>query len=283
MNGAMFKKTAVILAAGNGSRLAGDKSRPAPSKPLTLLAGVPLIVRTLMTLQRAGFQRAVIVTGYRADEVESTLAADRRVTLELVFARNERWRMSNGVSALAAAPHVDVPGFYLLMSDHVFERRILDVLGRASLDPEGALLAVDHKLGQIFDMDDATKVATDGQGRIVRIGKTLERFDAVDTGVFRCTRALFDALNVAYAQRGDCSLSEGIAQLAGRGRMGAVDVGAAWWQDVDTPESMAHARRLLLEAALRSPTGIIAPALGRQPAAVTPAPRPAASARPRLQ
>lgn len=275
-------KTAIVLAAGNGSRLAGDVSKPAPSKPLTLLAGVPLIVRTLLALQRSGFQRAVIVTGYRAEEVEAALAGDPHIRIELVFARNERWRASNGVSVLAARPHVEDAEFYLLMSDHVFDRQILDVLGAARLHPQGALLAVDRKLEQIFDMDDATKVATDDNGAILRIGKQLQSFDAVDTGIFRCSQALFAALGEAHRSRGDCSLSEGIALLAQQGRMGAVDVGGAWWQDVDTPESMAHARRMLLEAALRSPTGIIAPALGRRIAAATPPPVEPARERLRL-
>jgi len=260
---ATMVKTAVILAAGNGSRLATQSGAPAPSKPLTLLAGVPLVVRTLLNLQNSGFQRAVVVTGYRAEEVEWALANDPRLTIELAFARNERWKAANGVSVLAARPFVDSPEFYLLMSDHIFERAILDRLAEATLDPAGALLAVDRKLDEVFDMDDATKVQTDGGREIIQIGKQLTTFDAVDTGVFRCSRSLFDALAAVHDRKGDCSLSDGIGTLARGGHMHVVDVGSAWWQDVDTPEAMAHARTMLLEACLRSPDGIVAPNLGR--------------------
>ena len=43
-------------------------------------------------------------------------------------------------------------------------------------------------------MDDATKVETGADGAILRIGKTLNRFDAIDTGLFRATPALAEAL-----------------------------------------------------------------------------------------
>ena len=270
-------KTAVILAAGNGARLTIDHSAPAPSKPLTELAGVPLIVRTLTTLEASGFDRAVVVTGYRAEEVEQALAHDPRVRMSLTFARNERWRAQNGVSVLAARPHVHSSEFYLLMSDHVFDARILGILDAAMLPEGGALLAVDRKLGSIFDMDDATKVRTDEEGRVLSIHKELESFDAVDTGVFRCTEALFEALDSAHEARGDCSLSDGIGQLAAQARMGTVDIGSAWWQDVDTPEAMAHAHHLLLTACLRSFGGIVAPSRAM------PRPHPSQSQEPSFQ
>ncbi len=266
-----MQKTAVILAAGNGTRLAGDKSGPAPSKPLTELAGIPLVVRTLMTLEAGGFDRAVLVTGYRGEEVRAALQADPRVHMELRFAHNEQWRQSNGVSVLAARPFVEGE-FHLLMSDHIFDVGILHALAAADLHPQGALLAVDRKLGSIYDMDDATKVVTGDDGRVLRIGKQLKQFDAVDTGVFRCTPALFEALLAAHARRGDCSLSDGVGTLAASGRMHTVDVKDAWWQDVDTPGSMIHGRRLLLDKARRSRRGILVPSLGRRLKELSPPP-----------
>src|SRR5690606_32944152 len=107
-----------------------------------------------------------------------------------------------------------------------------------------AALLVDYKLGSIFDMDDATKVLAH-EGRIASIGKAITEFNCVDTGVFVCTRALLDAIESVYARRGDASLSEGVAALASRGEMFAVDVGDGFWQDVDTPEMLAHAERVL--------------------------------------
>jgi glucose-1-phosphate thymidylyltransferase len=61
---------AVVLAAGRGTRLAGE----AAPKPLVPVAGVPAIDRILGTLARDGFDDVVVVTGHRASEVEAHLA-----------------------------------------------------------------------------------------------------------------------------------------------------------------------------------------------------------------
>ena len=85
-------------------------------------------------------------------------------------------------------------------------------------------------------------------GKIVDIGKTLTDFNCVDTGVFVCTPRLMDEIEKAYVANGDASLSEGVAALARAGRMHVLDIGDAFWQDVDTPEMLAHAEDLLRRA-----------------------------------
>ena len=60
-------------------------------------------------------------------------------------------------------------------------------------------------------MDDATKVLAQ-DGKIMRIGKRLEVFNCVDTGLFVCTRALFDALDQVQQSRSDASLSERLSR-----------------------------------------------------------------------
>ena len=40
---------------------------------------------------------------------------------------------------------------------------------------------------------------------------------------------------------GNCSLSDGMRQLAAERRLRALEIGEAQWQDVDTPEALAHA------------------------------------------
>jgi len=138
------------------------------------------------------------------------------------------------------------------MADHVVEPALYRALGEAPLKGDLAL-AVDYKLGDVFDMDDATKVRVGADQEILEIHKELNPFDAVDTGVFRCTPALFDALREVYEREGDASLSEGVKALAERGRAHVVDVGQAWWQDVDDEATRDEAERRLF-AALTKPT-----------------------------
>jgi len=58
--------------------------------------------------------------------------------------------------------------------------------------------------------------------------------------MFMCSPALFDRLESA-TRDGNCSLSDGMRQLAAEGRFRALEIGDAQWQDVDTPEALAHA------------------------------------------
>ena len=96
---------------------------------------------------------------------------------------------------------------------------------------------------------------------ITAIGKELPAYDAVDTGMFRLPPSVFGALGHAYDKNGDCTLSDGIRELAEGGRMDAFDIGEAYWQDVDTPETLKHAE-WLLRAVIGRPTLRIAQASG---------------------
>ena len=80
-------------------------------------------------------------------------------------------------------------------------------------------------------------------GRIVAIGKTLTTYDALDTGLFVCSPALFGALATSRAD-GDTTLSGGIRILAARGLMRGVDIGDANWHDIDTVEDLHSAESL---------------------------------------
>ncbi len=239
----MAPRTGVILAAGFGSRLEGvsDDTR---LKPLTPVAGEPLLLRAVRSLERAGCARVVIVVGHGAAAVEGDLRAHYRGEADLVFALNARYDLANGVSLLAARPHLLGDEFLLMMADHVVDDDVMDLAGAHVLDPGTATLLVDYKLDQIFDMDDATKVDAQG-GRIVRIGKQIDGYNCVDCGVFVCTTALMDAIDAVLQATGDASLSHGVQTLAARGDMRALDIGPGFWQDVDTPEMLAHAEAVL--------------------------------------
>lgn len=242
MTRAASRRTGVVLAAGFGSRLARD-GEEGSLKPLTPVAGVPLIERTLSNLARAGCERVAIVLGYRANEIEAEIRRAHSSGVALQFVHNPDYAKSNGLSVLAAAPLIE-DTFVLVMADHVLGDSLMDI-ARDHMPPEnGVSLLVDYKLGRIFDMEDATKVRVKDK-RIVAIGKHMVDYNCIDTGVFVCTRGLLEALEAVKSEKGDASLSDGIQRLAAAGRMEAVDIGDGFWQDVDTPEMLAYAERTL--------------------------------------
>ncbi|MEZ4467582.1 MAG: CDP-alcohol phosphatidyltransferase family protein, partial [bacterium] len=182
--------------------------------------------------------------------------------LELVFVHNADFRLKNGVSVLKARPHIRGE-FFLMMSDHIVDRAVYRTLqGEPARD--GLVLAVDYKLSTIFDMDDATKVRVGPRNTIAEIGKEIPHFDAVDTGVFRCAEVLFEHLEAVFAQRGDVSLSDGVQALASTGKARVADVGDAWWQDVDTPETKVHGEEVLLGLLARDDDGPVSRLVNRK-------------------
>ena len=235
-------KTGVVLAAGFGSRLAGVSAETA-LKPLTSVAGRPLLLRTLDSLALAGCERVVIVLGYGAGDVQAEIEAMYDGGLDLIFAYNPLFERKNGLSVLAARPHVPGP-FILSMADHVFGDEVMRLARSHHPPPRGATLLVEYKLASIFDIDDATKVLAEAD-QIVDIGKHIPHYNCVDTGLFVCTPGLMDALEATYQAHGDASLSDGIAHLARQGRMRVLDIGDGFWQDVDTPAMLRHANAIL--------------------------------------
>lgn len=232
---------ALIIAAGYGSRLA-DLS---PSKPLTPVAGVPLIEIGVRQALAAGVTRVVVVTGHKADMVETFLAdLSLRAGIEIVPVRLSDWSTPNGHSVMAGATRCE-GNYLLMMADHMFEA---DILARLLLEdrPErGVTLAIDRRIDNpLVDPDDATWVKMDDEGRITAIGKTIPAYDAVDCGAFLATPELAIAIRDAIAEGKSGSLSDGMQRLADAGRAGTMDIEDAWWMDVDDPRAHALAEEL---------------------------------------
>jgi 1L-myo-inositol 1-phosphate cytidylyltransferase len=219
----------LIIAAGEGSRLRSLSS----SKPLAPVAGKPLIQHVIEAAATGGAGAFTVVTGHEAARVEAFLAT---LPYSIETVRLADWSRPNGHSVLAGAEAIGREHL-LAMCDHLFEPAIVSRLLEGA--PAPLTLAVDRDLhNPSLDMDDATKVATDQAGNIVRIGKALDRFDAIDTGLFRAGPELAEAL------RGVDSLSEGVQRLADGGRARTIDVTGLRWLDVDDPKALAEAERL---------------------------------------
>jgi choline kinase len=237
---------AVILMAGEGSRLRGsDKTI---LKPFVPVLGRPLISYTLDALIGAGIKTVNFVVGYESERIIAQVKHLFPCGLNAFFIENPDWQKQNGVSVLAAANRIRSP-FLLTMSDHLFDNAIVDRLIE-SADPDSLNVAVDRKLHSIFDLRDAMKVQT-RRNRITDIGKHLREFDAIDTGLFVCSLEIFDYLERAKSSSGmsDCSLADGVRMMAADNKVRAIDIGTAWWQDVDTPQMLRHAETELAKHA----------------------------------
>jgi len=236
-------RDAVILAAGNGDRFRNSHHH---SKLLHPVLGQPLILRTLQAAADAGISTFTVVLGFEADRVRAAIEAHPIPGATTRFVLNTDWHLENGISALRARELCNGHRFALLMGDHLFEPPVLRGLASAAAGDADCLLAVDGRASDPAVAAEATKVRLDGD-RIVQIGKHLDAWDALDTGLFVFTSAVFDALEQARCE-GDTTLSAGVQRLAARRMMRGVPIGDAAWCDVDTLDDLRAAESLLASA-----------------------------------
>jgi len=240
----------LILAAGNGTRL-----RPVSGglpKPLVQFRGKPILEHVILTAHKAGIDKFVIVVGYRSDLIRRWFDNRWLGKVSITWVENPDYHKANGISVLKARGEIHEK-FLLLMADHIFEPETAKLLMEQPLAQGEVILGVDPKIDCVFDLDDATKVRREGD-RIVDIGKEIANYDALDTGMFLCNPVLFDRLKSA-TKDGDCSLSDGMRELARERKLRALEIGEASWQDVDTPAALAHAKSIFYGQSFHKPIG----------------------------
>lgn len=243
-----FPTHAIILAAGFGSRL-----QPAEGhKLLTRVGKRALLDYHLVNFSRLGVRDITVVTGFESAALGERLAGWALPEgMRLHVAYNEAFRGGNGQSVLAGveagreAVGVEAAPFWLTMSDHLLDPAIFEALAKrwSPTEQAGVMLAVDAKLGTIFDMPDANKLRV-RDGQLDAIGKQLDEFNLVDVGLFWCAEAFVEALREEREARGDCTTSDAMRRLAAVGAAEFWDIGDALWQDVDTPGAREYAESL---------------------------------------
>ncbi|MFH1436040.1 MAG: lysylphosphatidylglycerol synthase domain-containing protein [Pseudomonadota bacterium] len=261
----MIPKTAVIVAAGNGTRLRQGRKKAAP-KPLFRLGGLRLIERVILTLRSGGIEKFRIVVGYRGEEVREALEKSRvlkkhGVKPQIIACPD--YRKGNGHSLASAMGGLAEP-FLLAMSDHVYDpAQVEALLEQAKKRGDRVLLATDPEPGRTFDLEDATKVNVDAGGAIVDIGKTIASYSQVDTGLFYFPAGA--SLHIVGAVRRGChSISDVVRGTIRQGLFESVPVKGASWQDVDN-EAMAHRAEKMLLRNLAKPTdGFVSRHLNRK-------------------
>lgn len=232
----------VILAAGDGTRLAPlTNHRP---KPLVSVLGRPLIEYTIKSFVQAGIRELIVVVGYRGDMIAREIGDGSRYGLKVSYAPNPHYKGGNGTSIYAARPLLTDEAFVLAMADHMITAFLLRrLLGKGDIDDT---LCVDRSAKAPPQVKDATKVWVSDLGLITRIGKDLERWNAIDTGVFLFTPRVFPIVTDLMQEQDErCSVTDAVRKLIDQKGMRACDVSGAFWMDVDTVADLRYVERLL--------------------------------------
>ena len=253
-------KNAVILAAGKSSRFR-ERGVKKP-KVLMKIGGLRLLERAVLTLKEAGVEHFRIVVGaYREQVVQEMKMIPRLAELDIEYVVSENYELGNGVSFGDGAAGFD-DAFLLTMSDHIFSPQTVNNFTKKALDvPHLPALACDGNLQGVFDMDDATKVAS-RDGFIHNIGKEIEKYDLVDTGLFYFP-AGYGKMVAEKAKAGAHSVSNIIQDFIDGEGVRALALENAMWQDVDDPGMKREAERRLMKTLAHPDDGWVSRKINR--------------------
>jgi choline kinase len=234
---------AVLLAAGLGSRL-GSLTAQIP-KALIAVAGQPLLAYAVRFAKRAGAGEIVVVGGFGFELVEAEIA---QRALPVTLVRNEAFRDGNLVSLMTARPRLAAGDELLVMNiDHIYRPAIAELVGKPAEDVT-AFIDTDRTLGA-----DDMKVERDGSGRVRRIAKTLETWDAGYVGMTKIPASAWArywaTADAALAEEGRAIHVERVlARLATTDRAPSCrDISGHGWLEVDLPEERDRAEEALRE------------------------------------
>jgi choline kinase len=244
----------IILAAGRGSRLNGNKGDM--PKCLVTVGGETLLSRNARLLRAAGVDDLVVVVGCAADTV-------RRSLPDATFVENTIFAETNSLYSLWLSRQHLTDGFVVMNCDVlVHPQLVVDLL---SARVEDALLLA-YRDDTTEYSDEEMKVQVRG-GRVVDISKTMapEDADGENLGVVKFgptgARLLLDEADRLIAS-GDVKawVPRAFKEFAKQRPLHAIGTRGLPWIEIDFPEDYRRAVELVL------------PAIERDLATLTPAP-----------
>ncbi len=165
MNVAKIPQKAIILSAGQGSRLL-PHTQDMP-KCLLDLAGRSMLEWQLRGLARAGVTEAVVVTGFRADLVENALSGIAPSGMQVRTVFNPFYKVADNLASCWMVRGELSGPVLTLNGDTLFEPAI----ARRLIEAPAADITVTIDRKPAYDEDDMKVI--DAGGRLTAIGKKL--------------------------------------------------------------------------------------------------------------
>jgi len=250
--GGLIRK-AVILAAGKGTRMK-ELTADIP-KPMLPVNGMPVLERIVRNLVEAGVGELLIVTGYKAEAVESHFGDGRGLGCRIAYARQQTQDGTGRVVELGKAFAGSDP-FLLIYGDILVETETYRRLIRELEVRKGASGIIAVNLGEdvskggalVFDSDfrlkDLVEKPSAEELRKLRAAPGFKPW--YNAGLYAFTPALFaHTARLKKSIRGEYELTDAIRTLAAEaGGVYGMKI-EGYWIDVRDPELLARAQQIV--------------------------------------
>ena len=230
-------KEALVLAGGIGSRLSSITGEV--PKYLLDIRGLPLAFYPILILRIVGVERFVIVVAEKyADLMKRRFSRlVKHGGPELVYVYNPKPELENGYSLLLGVREIKSEEFIVTVGDHLYGTNLIKSIMSYQLREADVRVGGDAD-PKYVNVEEATRILADKNGRLLNIGKNLSEFTHIDVGVFLFKKkALESFINAGI--RSKITISGLILEMLRRGvNVHVAEVKGAAWCDVDTPEDL---------------------------------------------
>lgn len=237
--------TAVILAAGIGSRLAPLTDDCA--KTLLSVGGSLILERMIRNCLSCGISQFVLVLGHRADQIKQFVDKTFR-GIRVTYVINDRYRDTNtGYSLMLASSAIGAGDFVKFDADVVFDVKILRNLIDNRLPN---VLCIDRNIAL---EDEEVKVITDDAMQVLEIGKCVNPKTAMgeSIGIEKISAKTGPVLFAELAEMMESPAHHQDYYEAAYERLVAkgiafhgLDITGLNWTEIDTPSDFATANAM---------------------------------------
>jgi L-glutamine-phosphate cytidylyltransferase len=235
-------KTALLLAAGMGSRL--SPLTDATPKCLVEVNNIPILQRLMHSLRSHGFKKLYVVTGHLSEVIREYLGS-RYSDIEINYIHSPLYKTTNNIYSLWLAGKVIDEPFMLIESDLVFQPKLL----KPMLQPDR--MAISKMLpwmnGTTVTLNDMQELDAFRLGTVNR--NEASQFKTVNIYSFsRSTwRTVWERLDQHISARKVGGYYESVfAELVSAGKItfSPVFFDADYWYEIDTLEDLWEAEKM---------------------------------------
>jgi len=231
---------AVVLAAGEGTRLRPlTVTRP---KPMLPVAGKPILEWNLRALEAAGFKKAVLIVGYRKDQIIKYFGRKYgRLSLEYV---TQEEQLGTGNAVLTAEKHVS--GEFVCMNGDILTSA--DTIKKLVQDWNRKKPAASITLVEVHNPSDYGVVRVRGDIVTEVHEKPKEpKGKLVSTGIFLFKKEIFDILrSIKKSSRGEYEITDALKTLIKKRQVYGFRCRGVW-MDIGLPWHLLDANEIMLE------------------------------------